>query len=247
MQVQEEKKRSNNFIHSLFSRVRAYELSILLASALAAGGVWIFMEIADEVFEGKTSDLDEALLLSLRNPADVSDPIGPFWFEEVMRDFTSLGGTAILVAICLAVLGFLLLQKKWGMVVFTAAAVTGGFLLSSTLKRFFDRPRPDIVPHSTYVMTASFPSGHSMLSAVVFLTLGGLLARYISNRRLKIYVLTLSVLTTVTVGCSRVYLGVHWPTDVLAGWTAGASWALVCWMVALLLQRRGQVEEELED
>lgn len=242
MQVQEEQKRSKNCIISLFSKVRAYELSILLASALAVGGGWIFIEIAEEVFGGETRRLDEAILLSLRNPADLADPIGPFWFEEVMRDFTALGGTAILVALCLAVLGYLLLQKKRGMALFMAAAVIGGFILSSMLKRFFDRPRPDIVPHSTYVMTASFPSGHSMLSAVVFLTLGGLLARYIKNRRLKVYVLTLSVMATCIVGCSRVYLGVHWPTDVLAGWTAGASWALLCWTVALLLQRSGRVE-----
>jgi undecaprenyl-diphosphatase len=95
-------------------------------------------------------------------------------------------------------------------------------------------------------MTASFPSGHSMLSAVVFLTLGGLLARYTIQKRLKVYVLALSILATLLVGCSRVYLGVHWPTDVLAGWTAGSSWALFCWLIALLLQKRGQVEEHLE-
>ena len=242
MQVQEEQKRSKNWITFPFSWARNHEPSILLASALAAGGFWIFIEIAEEVFEGETLRLDEVILLSLRNPADLDDPIGPGWFEEVMRDFTSLGGTAILVALCLAVLGYLLLQKKRGMAFFMAAAVIGGFILSSALKSFFDRPRPDIVPHSTYVISASFPSGHSMLSAVVFLTLGGLLARYTTNRRLKIYVLTLSVMATFIVGCSRVYLGVHWPTDVLAGWTAGASWALLCWTGALLLQRRGRVE-----
>jgi len=247
MQLQEEQKQSKNCITSLFSRARTYELSILLASALAAGGVWIFVEIADEVFEGETRRLDEAILLSLRNPADLADPIGPSWFEETMRDFTALGGTVILVALCLAVLGYLLLQKKRGMALFMAASVIGGIILSSTLKSFFDRPRPDIVPHSTYVMSASFPSGHSMLSAVVFLTLGGLLARYIKTRRLKIYVLTLSVLATFIVGCSRIYLGVHWPTDVLAGWTAGASWALLCWTGALLLQRRGRVETDLKE
>ena len=125
---------------SLFSRARAYELSILLASALAAGGFWIFIEIAEEMLEGETRRLDEAILLSLHNSAALVR------IEEVMRDFTSLGGTAILVALCLAILGDLLLQKKRGMALFMAAAVIGGFILSSTLKRFFDRPRPDIVP-----------------------------------------------------------------------------------------------------
>ncbi len=225
----------------------ASELWILLASAFTAGGVWLFIEIADEVLEGETRRIDEIILLMLRNPDDPADPLGPAWFEGVMRDFTALGSNALLVAVSLAVLGYLLLQRKKKMALFMTVAILGGFLLSTGLKQIIDRPRPDIVPHSTYVMSASFPSGHSMRSAVVFFTLGGLLARSTRNRRIRAYILALSVLATFIVGCSRVYLGVHWPTDVLAGWTAGASWALLCWTGALLLQRRGRMERHLEE
>jgi undecaprenyl-diphosphatase len=219
---------------------------MLLVSLLVAGGIWGFIELADDVFEGDIQHIDEWIMLSLRNPENLSDPLGPVWFETTMRDITAFGSVVFLTLLSLAVVGFLLLKKKKGMALFTMAAVSGGLLLSTILKYSFNRPRPDLVPHGTYVMTSSFPSGHSMLSAVVFLTLGGLIARYTKQKQLKVYVLTLSILATLLVGCSRVYLGVHWPTDVLAGWTAGASWALLCWVCAFLLQRRGRVEESIE-
>ena len=106
-----------------------------------------------------------------------------------------------------------------------------------TAKEVFDRPRPDLVPHGAIVSTASFPSGHSMMAAVTYLTLGVLIARGLSDRRLKIYVLSLAVTMTLLVGVSRVYLGVHWPTDVLAGWLAGSGWAVACLLGASLVSR----------
>jgi len=232
---------------TLFNLVSGIEIMVLVSTLLIAAGIWIFVELADKVMEGKTATIDRQILLAMRAAADPSDPIGPRWFEESMRDLTALGGTAVLLLASLAVIGFLLLQRKHGMALLMVLSVGGGLLLSTLLKQGFNRPRPDLVPHGSYVMTASFPSGHSMLSAVVFLTVGSLLARYTGTRRLKIYVLSLSVLATLLVGLSRIYLGVHWPTDVLAGWSAGASWALICWFLAVVLQRRGQVESSLEE
>lgn len=228
------------------SRISPLESVMLITSLLVAGGIWGFVELADDVLEGDTRQIDEWIMLLLRNPEDLSDPLGPLWFEEMMRDITAFGSIIFLTLFSLAVVGFLLLKKKTGMAVYTTAAIAGGLLLSTLLKHSFNRPRPDLVPHGSYVMSASFPSGHSMLSAVVFLTLGGLIARYTKQKQLKVYVLTLSILATFMVGCSRVYLGVHWPTDVLAGWTAGSSWALFCWVCVIFLQRRGQVEENIE-
>jgi len=232
---------------TLFKLVSGIEITVLVSTLLIAAGIWGFVELADEVMEGETATIDRQILLAMRTAADPSDPIGPLWFEESMRDLTALGSTAVLLLVSLAVIGFLLLKRKHGMALLMVLSVGGGLLLSTLLKQGFNRPRPDLVPHGSYVMTASFPSGHSMLSAVVFLTVGGLLARYIGTRHLKIYVLSLSILTTLLVGFSRVYLGVHWPTDVLAGWSAGASWALICWFLAVVLQRRGQVESSLEE
>ena len=209
---------------SLLARLGRYELAMLLCVAVLSGGVWGFVALADEVTEGDTQTVDESLLLALRNPVDLSDPIGPGWVEAM------------------GALGYLLLAGRYRAALFAAIAVPGGILLSTVMKLGFDRPRPDLVPHEAMVYTASFPSGHSMMSAVTYLTLAALLTRVQPALRLKAYLLILAILLTLLVGISRVYLGVHWPTDVLAGWTAGASWAALCWIVMRWMQRRGQVE-----
>jgi undecaprenyl-diphosphatase len=115
----------------------------------------------------------------------------------------------------------------------------GGLLLSTMLKFGFDRPRPELVPHGSMIYTSSFPSGHSMLSAVVYLTGGALLAIVHSAHKVRVYLIGCSVLATFLVGASRVYLGVHWPSDVLAGWAAGTAWAAACWLFAQWLHERG--------
>ncbi|MHA6347391.1 phosphatase PAP2 family protein [Roseivivax sp. CAU 1761] len=223
---------------------RNVELGTLLFLAAVVATVWGFAELADEVAEGTTQSLDQALLLLLRAPDDPANPIGPRWLQEMGRDMTALGGVAVLSLTTLAVSGFFLLRGRINSMIFLLAAVGGGILVSSLAKETFQRPRPDLVPHGSIVYTTSFPSGHSMMAAVTYLTLGVLIARVQPKRRVKSYILTLAVLLTGSVGVSRVYLGVHWPTDVLAGWLAGAGWALLCLMVARLLARRGQVEPE---
>ena len=194
--------------------------------------------------EGETHAFDTRLLLALRSPADPSDPLGPGWMEELGRDITALGGIGVLTGLTARRRRLPLAAGKARLHVAGAIAVSGGQAFSMLAKHGFDRPRPDLVPHGMQVYTTSFPSGHSMMAAVTYLTLATLVARVQPTRALKIYVLTLAVLVTVAVGVSRVYLGVHWPTDVLAGWAAGAAWALGCWLVARWLADRGAVEPE---
>lgn len=177
---------------------------------------------------GHVRGVDEALLLGLRDPADRSDPIGPFWVEIFFRDMTALGGHAVLTLIGLAAAGYLALLRQPMSVLLLALSVLGGTALSAGLKLVFDRPRPDLVAHLAEIHTASFPSGHAMLSAVVYLTLAGLLARVQVRRDLRRFVLAVGIALAALVGASRVYLGVHWPTDVIAGWCLGAAWALLC-------------------
>lgn len=228
----------------MLARLARYEFAALLCVLILFGGIWGFVELADEVSEGDIQSIDETLLLSLRNPADYTDPLGPGWVEELGRDFTALGGVGVLVLISLGALGYLLLARRYRAALFASVAVPGGMLLSTLMKVGYDRPRPDLVPHETFVYTASFPSGHAMMSAVTYLTLAALLIRVQPELRLKAYILVQAILLTLLVGMSRVYLGVHWPTDVLAGWTAGAAWAALCWLVMRWMQRRGQVESE---
>jgi undecaprenyl-diphosphatase len=191
------------YADNVFGWIAAREASVLIALLLAAGAVWLFVEIADDVLAGDTRVTDEQLLLLSRTPGDTGDPLGPPWVEELARDVTALGSAAILALM-------------------TVAA--------------------DLVAHGQVVYTSSFPSGHSLLSAVAFLTLGALLASGQTNVGLRSYLMGLAVFFTLIVGVSRVYLGVHWPSDVLAGWTAGAAWALLCWALARRLRARGTVE-----
>lgn len=218
------------------------EWPILLIMLLAAAAVWAFIEIAGEVTEGSTEAIDNKLLLLLRDSADSSRPAGPPWLREMMRDITGLGGTGVLTLITLSATGFLLLERKRHAAALLVVAVIGGTILSNALKLGFGRERPSLGDFDAILTSASFPSGHSTMAAAVYLTIGALIARVRPDPRVRAYVLLLSVLVTLLVGISRIYLGVHWPTDVLAGWAIGAAWALLCWLVALLLQRRGSVE-----
>lgn len=216
----------------------------LAAIACIAGGIWAFIEVADEVVEGESHAIDTKVLLVLRTPKDLSDPIGPLWLEELGRDLTALGGVGVLTLLTFSVAGYLWLSGKARAMLLVLCAIGSGLVVSTALKHGFDRPRPDLVPHESIVYTASFPSGHSMLAGITYLTLAALLARVQPNRALKTYFLALAVLITLGVGVSRVYLGVHWPSDVLAGWALGASWALLFWLIARWLQRRGEIEAE---
>jgi undecaprenyl-diphosphatase len=225
----------------LLTWLGGHEMAVLLALAGVVAGVWGFALLADEVLEGGTQAFDQKLLLAFRTGPNHA-PVGPPPVQEAARDITSLGGTAVLTIVTIIAAGFLALDGKSHMALFLCGSVLGGLAAGTVLKDVFQRPRPDLVPYSVYVSGASFPSGHSMMSALTYLTLGALLARSQERRRLKAYFLLVAMSLTFAVGVTRVYLGVHWPTDVLAGWTAGAVWALLCWLTARRLQSRRTLE-----
>ena len=225
---------------SLIDDVGRMERATLLAVIALPAALDAFATLANAIVGGGTRAFDERTLLALRTPGNLADPIGPKWVEEMMRDFTALGSTGVLALMVLAVGGFLVMMRKAHAAFTVLVAVVSGVLLSQTMKWAYARPRPELVPHSAEVYTASFPGGHAMMSAVVYLTLGALLARTQSDRGAKVYILAVAMILTVLVGVSRVYLGVHWPTDVLAGWALGGRWALACWCATWWLQAKGQ-------
>jgi undecaprenyl-diphosphatase len=233
-------------MRSLVSRIiewlGGHELAAMLGVLGVVGSTWGFLVLASEVAEGRTKAFDDRLLLALRVPGDPARPIGPEWVSETARDVTSLGSSAVLLLATLGVAGFLALDRRYSAMCFVLGAVFSGWGLSFGLKAAFERPRPELVPHLMRVDFSSFPSGHSMMSAVVYGTLGTLLSSLVTRRRLKFYFLSLAASLAGLVGVSRVYLGVHYPTDVLAGWAAGLAWSTTCWLVARRLRRRGAIE-----
>lgn len=237
-------RRVRDWAVTLITRRGRIQPLVLLSLLTLVLAIWGFSELTDEVFEGETQTFDEWMIRALRDPANPARPRGPSWMAEVGRDLTALGGVTVLTLMTLAVLGYLLLTRNHRTMIFVLIATVGGTALTYGMKFAFDRPRPELVPHLSHVYTSSFPSGHSMMSAAVYLTLATLLSTVLRRRRLKVYVLCIALLTSFLVGLSRVYMGVHYPTDVLGGWAVGLAWALLCWLVDLWLQRRGIVEPE---
>lgn len=235
----------NRLLAQLLSLARGIRADgrLLLTFLGLAIAVFVFLKFASEVSEGDTMAFDRWVMLALRHADDPAVPAGPGWLLPVMRDFTTLGGGASLTLITILVAGFLLATRRFATAALVLAATTGGAILSGVLKDIFLRARPDIVPHLVFVDTASFPSGHAMNSAIVFLTLGALLTRTQKRRAARLYLVAIAILLTLLVGISRVYLGVHWPSDVAAGWIVGAAWAIFCLAIARLLQARHQIEQ----
>ncbi|ANL49415.1 phosphatidic acid phosphatase protein (plasmid) [Rhizobium phaseoli] len=215
-----------------WARLGAYEPLTLITMALVAGGLFVLQRLTSEVLEGETLRFDETILLALRRPGELGVPIGPGWLTHAVGDITSLGGITVLSLMTVLVTVYLLLDRRWPIAIFVFSSVLTGWLASTTLKILVARPRPDIVPHLVEVSDLSFPSGHAMVSAVTYLTLGALLARTQRYRSTRIFVMAAGVFLAVIIGLSRIYLGVHYPTDVFAGWCAGALWALGCWLIS---------------
>lgn len=195
-------------------------------------GVAVFAVLVVVVQLGLTDSFDRRVVLSLRNPEDLSDAWGPVWFQEAAAELTALGGYPILILAVVLVVIALLIARKNAAALFLSVAVISGSAASSLLKLFFNRARPDLVDHLDRTFTSSFPSGHAMLSMIAWLTLAAVAVRFIEMRRLRIYVLSAALTVALIIGSTRVYLGVHWPSDVIAGWAIGLAWASGSWLIA---------------
>jgi undecaprenyl-diphosphatase len=225
--------------HRVVRWLGLHDYLVLVALGLIALGTYGFVKLMSEVRGEDTQRFDEAIMHW------VGAHRGSDQMEEIGRDLTALGGVIVLSLVTASVVVFLAMRRMWGAMWLLIIATCGGAIVTSVIKDLVDRPRPQIFVHRSYAISGSFPSGHSMLSAAVYLTLGSLLARFTKDLRLRLYFLFIACLLTFLIGMSRIYMGVHWPTDVLAGWSAGVVWACICWTVARILQVRGKVETEI--
>ncbi|MFC3069893.1 phosphatase PAP2 family protein [Phenylobacterium soli] len=207
------------------------ELRLLIGLTGVSAFLWAFLHVMGEVREGDTYRFDRSILLALRRPGDLAVPVGPRWLQETARDVTALGGFSVLtLVVVVGVVMLLLHRRRIQAVVFTAAVLLGQALAELT-KHLVGRDRPDLVPHLDQVYSASFPSGHSAMSPIVYFTLAGILAAGEASRPAKVLILGVAAALVLAVGVSRVYLGVHWPTDVVAGWSMGTAVALLATLV----------------
>lgn len=214
------------------------EFEVLTAGLIVAAGLWGFVELSEIARDSVPHGLDTSILLAFREPGQPDNPIGSVRLEAIMRDITALGSAAVLTLVTAVAFFYLLVARRLTTALFVLVAVGGGQVLSSLLKLGIDRPRPELVSHLMDETTMSFPSGHAMMSAVTYLTLGALITRIMPTAARRAFVMAIAVLLTVLIGVSRIYLGVHWPSDVLAGWCAGFAWAMLFWLAARLIARR---------
>ena len=214
----------------ILNHLKRLEPATLILFGIFAGGIFAFYHLLGEVIEGEPLRFDAAILKALRQQDNPETPIGPAWLLHAAGDITSLGGVTVLSLLTVLLTAYLLVAGKKALALFIALCISGGWLISTLMKIAVGRPRPDIVPHLVHVSDLSFPSGHAMLSAITYLTLGALLARGRSNSE-RVFLMGSAIVLTVMIGFSRIYLGVHYPSDVIGGWCAGTVWALLCWVI----------------
>ena len=214
------------------------EIAALAALFVVAGGVLTFVELADDMTEADGQAFDQHVLALMRPYADdPGRPWGPWWLKEAAADITALGGISVLGLFALIVIVFLVAQRKWLSAVLLPLGLAGGVALSEGLKAVFERERPPVAVQAVETINASFPSGHALLSTVFYLTVAVMLTRAFPQKRLKALVLGVGVLLALLVGVTRIYLGAHWASDVIAGWAVGAAWAMVLWLAAYAVER----------
>jgi undecaprenyl-diphosphatase len=196
-----------------------------LVVGVAALGL-LGLAVSSLLADGGGHAFDRAIMVALRTPGALDDPLGPAWFEDVMRDMTALGGIAVVIGAGLVMAGYFALRRRVADIAILATSLVGAQLVSATAKFLISRPRPDLVSHEAEIYSASFPSGHTLMATVAYVTFAMLLAADFSDRRVRDYLLATAWLVAGLVGASRIYLGVHWPSDVLAGWAVGALWMI---------------------
>lgn len=228
-----------NWLTARIEWLRAADLRLAAELALVGALVVAFILIGNAV-GGGIDQVDKDLLLAMRAAPD--DPHGPHWFEDGMMHLSAVGSGAVTGLVTLVSILFLLVARKPRLALLLLVCALGTLVWMEVLKGIYERPRPTVVTHIDPPGGMSFPSGHSMIAAALYLTLAVQIARALPERRLQRFAVAVGATLAMLVGVTRMYLGVHYPSDVIGGWTVGVTWALVCGVVARRLEKRGTVE-----
>ncbi|HQR07175.1 MAG TPA: phosphatase PAP2 family protein, partial [Gemmatales bacterium] len=219
-----------------FRLIKRIDFQLLLSFLAILLLVLLFRQIANWINAGTTDRIDYELLRLCRDDTPELNPRGSQRFVGAVRDFTALGSGTVLTLLVITVSMYYFLQGRWRTGLFLLVTSLLGWGLMEWIKDTYARPRPTVVPHLVTESSYSFPSGHAKMSAVIYLTLGALLAANSKRHSVKIFWMSLALILTLLIGCSRVYLGVHHPSDILAGWLAGAAWAMFAFLLARLFK-----------
>jgi len=204
---------------------------LLRAAAAVAAAVLLVALIGAAIGHGTQFAFDRAILLWARGGSAHGAPIGADWFRAAMLDVTAIGGVTVLVLMVALVAGFLAIGRHWLTLGLVLGGTISGSLVVTVVKNIIGRARPTIVDHLVNVSSLSFPSGHAANSAIVYLTMATLLSQLVEGRAARTYLFAAAALIVALIGASRIYLGVHWPSDVLAGWAFGTLWAVAWWAI----------------
>lgn len=214
----------------------------MLVGGLALVGL-LLVGLWFEIAEGDAVAVDRAILLFFRTPESPHAMIGPPWLRQAMLDITTLGGTTVITLLIAGSAGFMLMRHAYRIAALIVGATIGGSLIVSALKGWLERPRPELVDHLVSATSMSFPSGHAANSAIVYLTIAVLFMRFEPRLSSRLFVLGAAISIVTAIGISRVALGVHWPSDVLAGWLFGTGWA--CFWALIVKLPITHIEDEV--
>ena len=195
-------------------------------------GLLGFAAIAYLVSTDATTAFDLSVMSHFIERGETVSPLGPPWVEEIFLELTALGGGTVLTLVALLVLTGLFITRQRGAGLTLMATLFSGTIIPYGLKFLFDRPRPDLVAHLDRTFTASFPSAHATVSMIYWISIATIIARFIDHAILRRFIYYSAFSLVILIGLSRIYLGVHWPSDVVAGWLLGLAWAAFCWLLA---------------
>ncbi|HSX56923.1 MAG TPA: phosphatase PAP2 family protein [Sphingomonas sp.] len=202
---------------------------VFIAMAALAGAVLVLAILGRTIAGGERFAFDAAIMLGLRQDGNPAIPAGPFWFKQAMVDVTALGGETVLTLAVALTIGFLAASRHLLAAALVFAGTVTGSIAVALAKNLVGRERPALVDHLVEVGSASFPSGHAANSAIIYLTIALVSIQVIPHRAARWFLFGAIALLVAAIGFSRIYLGVHWPSDVLAGWSFGLLWALAWW------------------